>query len=320
MRAIRVHQFGEPEVMQQEEVALLPPIGNQILIDIKAIGVNPVDTYIRAGIHPIKPELPYTPGFDAAGIIAAIGPEVKHRKLGERVYCFGSDTGCYAEQALCKEAQVYPLPGNVTFKAGAAIGIPYTTAYFALFYRAHTIPGETVLIHGASGAVGLAALQLATANGIRAIGTAGTQDGLELVKQQGAVAALDHTKPDYLSSIDDLTCSQGVNVVLEMLANINLQKDLEILAMFGRVVVIGNRGTVEIDPRAAMGRNASIMAMSLFNTTEKELHSIHASLRAGLENGSLNPVINSKMSLVEATPAHITVMKPGAKGKIVLLP
>ena len=319
MKAIRVHQFGEPEVMQLEEVALPSPVGNQILIDIKAIGVNPVDTYIRDGIYPVKPNLPYTPGLDAAGVIAAVGPEVKHRKVDERVYCFGSDTGCYAEQTLCKETQVYPLPDNVDYKAGAALGVPYTTAYFALFYRAHTMPGETILIHGASGAVGLAALQLAKANGIRAIGTAGTPEGLHLIKQQGAVVALDHTKSDYLSALEDLTCGQGVNVVLEMLANINLQKDLETLAMFGRVVVIGNRGTIEIDPRAAMGRNASIMGMSLFNTTEKQFHSIHAALSAGLTNGSLNPVISTEISLADAAQAHIAVLKPGAMGKIVLL-
>jgi NADPH2:quinone reductase len=319
MKAIRVHQFGEPDAMQLEEVADLQPSGNQVLIDVKAIGVNPVDTYIRAGIYPVVPQLPYTPGLDAAGVILAVGPAVKHRKIGERVYCFGSETGCYAEQALCKEAQVYPLPDNVSFVAGAALGVPYPTAWFALFYRAHALPGETLLIHGASGAVGLAALQIAKANGIRAIGTAGTEAGLNLIRQQGAIAALDHTQTDYLSAIDELTCGQGVDVILEMLANVNLEKDLNILAQFGRVVVIGNRGTIEIDPRAAMGRNASILGMSLFNATEEQLYSIHSALRAGLENGSLHPVINTELTLVEAVQAHIKVMETGAKGKIVLV-
>lgn len=320
MRAIRVHKFGETDVMQLEQVELLPPIANQVRIEVKAIGINPVDTYIRAGIYPTKPNLPYTPGFDAAGVIKEIGPDVKHRKVGERVYCFGSDTGCYAEQVLCKESQVYLLPNNVDFEAGAALGVPYTTAYFALFYRAHTLPGEMLLVHGASGAVGLAALQIAKMFGIRAIGTAGTAEGLHLIEQQGAIAALDHTKPGYLNVIDELTCGQGVNVILEMLANINLQKDLEILARYGRVVVIGNRGTIEIDPRTAMGRNASVMGMSLFNATEKELHSIHAALHAGLENGALNPIIGLKLPLADAVKAHVKVMEPGAKGKIVLTP
>jgi len=320
MKAVRVHQFGAPETMQPEEVTLPAPSGNQVLVDIRAIGVNPVDTYIRAGIYPALPNLPYTPGLDAAGIVSAIGPDVKHRKVGDRVYCFGSDTGCYAEQALCSEAQVYSLPDNVDFAAGAALGVPYSTAYFALYYRANCQPGETLLVHGASGAVGLAALQLAKANGIRAIGTAGTREGLELIKQQGAIAALDHKQTDYLDKLTELTCGQGVDVILEMLANVNLQRDLESLAKFGRVVVIGNRGTIEIDPRAAMGRNASIFGMSLFNATEQQLASIHAALFAGLENGSLNPVISSELKLTDATDSHNKVMAPGARGKIVLFP
>lgn len=320
MKSIRVHKFGEADVMQLEQVELLPPVADQVTIEVKAIGVNPVDTYIRAGVYPVKPNLPYTPGLDAAGIITAVGSAVKHRKIGDRVYCLGSDTGCYADKMLCNENQVYPLPDNVDFKAGAAMGVPYSTAYFALFYRAQALPGETVLIHGASGSVGLAALQLARSNGIRAIGTSGTAEGLKLIKQQDAIAALDHTKPNYLESVDELTCGQGVNVVLEMLANVNLQKDLDILSKFGRIVVIGNRGTVEIDPRAAMGRNASIMGMSLFNTSQEELRSIHSALYAGLSNGTLRPEISFEFPLAEAAQAHHKVLEPGAKGKIVLIP
>ena len=320
MKAIRVHQFGEPQVMQLEELPDLKPTDSQVVIEVKAIGVNPVDTYIRAGIYPIKPELPYTPGLDAAGVIVAVGKSVKHSKVGERVYCLGSATGCYAEEVLCQEQQVYPLPENVDFSAGAALGVPYSTAYFALFYRAHTMPGETLMVHGASGSVGLAALQLAKASGIRAIGTAGTVEGLKLIEEQGAIAALNHSAKDYLFQIEELTCGQGVDVILEMLANVNLQNDLELLAKYGRVVVIGNRGSIEIDPRAAMGRNASILGMSLFNTSEEDLKTIHSAIYAGLDNRSLKPVINLQMPLQDVSDAHVEVMKSGAKGKIILYP
>jgi NADPH2:quinone reductase len=319
MKAIRVEQFGDPDVMQLKEMPDLQPAEAQLLIETEAIGVNPVDTYIRAGIYPAKPELPYTPGLDVSGIVAAVGPAVKHIRPGDRVYSFGSVSGCYATQVICEETQVYKLPGNVDIAAGAALGVPYSTAYYALFYRAHTLPGETVLVHGASGAVGLAALQLAKMYGIRAIGTAGTDEGLELVAKQGA-AALDHRDPDYLSALDELTCGQGVDVILEMLANVNLQRDLESLARFGRVVVIGNRGPIEIDPRAAMGRNASILGMSLFNARSDELRSIHSAIYAGLQNGALAPVFNSMLPLKDAALAHQQVLEPGAKGKIILLP
>lgn len=320
MKAIRVHQFGEPDVMQLEEVAELHPSEDQILVKVKAIGVNPVDTYIRSGIYAAKPQLPYTPGLDASGIIDEIGPEVKHRKVGERIYLFGSLTGCYAEKLLCSETRAYPLPDNATFSAGAAMGVPYGAAYYALLYRTHAMPGETVLVHGGSGAVGLAAIQIATAMGCRVVATAGTLEGLALVRRQGAIAALNHNQADYLDALNELTCGQGVDVIVEMLANVNLEKDLNILAKHGRIVVIGNRGRIEIDPRAAMGRDAAIFGMSLFNASERQLKQIHAALTAGLANSIYKPVINIEMPLTAAAQAHVKVMKPGAKGKIILIP
>ena len=214
MKAIQVHNFGGSEVMQLEEISALKVVNNQLKIAVKAIGVNPVDTYIRAGIYPIKPDLPYTPGKDASGIITEIGPDVKHRKIGERVYVCGSVSGSYAENLICEEDQAYILPENVSFSSGAALGVPYSTASFALNFRAQALPGETLLIHGASGAVGIAAIQIAKANGLRVIGTAGTEQGLALIKDQGVIAALNHNTEGYLDAIEELTCGQGVDVIL----------------------------------------------------------------------------------------------------------
>ena len=151
-------------------------------------------------------------------------------------------------------------------------------------------PGETVLVHGASGGVGIAAVQLARARGLRVLGTAGTERGCELVREQGAHDVFDHRAPDYLARIMDATSGRGVDVILEMLANVNLGKDLTILAPRGRVVVIGNRGRVEIDARDTMSRDADIRGMVLPNTPPAEMASIHAALVAGLENGTLRPV------------------------------
>ena len=320
MKAIQVKQFGEADVMQLNDVEDLHPDKNQIKIDIKAIGVNPVDTYIRAGIYPTKPQLPYTPGFDAAGVISEVGESVHDHKVGQRVYVFGSLTGCYAEAMICDQHQVYALPDNVDFSAGAALGVPYSTAYFAINYRAHAVPGETILIHGASGSVGLAAIQIARSKGLQVIGTAGTQKGIELLKQQGVDAAFNHNEENYLSDLKDLTCDRGINVILEMLANVNLANDLKLLAKFGRVIVIGNRGTVEIDPRDTMGKNASIMGMSLFNTSQQALSQIHAAIYAGLRDGRYKPVIHSTSSLADAPKSHELVMEAGVNGKIILTP
>jgi NADPH2:quinone reductase len=321
MKAIRVHEFGGPEVMRLEEVPDPQPGRGELVVRIHAAGVNPVDTYIRTGTYARKPALPYTPGSDGAGVVLRIGEGVTRLRAGERAYLSGALTGTYAEQALCTESQLHSLPQPATFAQGAAIGVPYATAYRALFQRAHATPGESVLVHGASGGVGIAAVQMARAAGMHVIGTAGTDEGRKLVLAEGAHDALDHGSSDYLDRLPQLTGGRGVDVILEMLANKNLAKDLAVLAPKGRVVVIGNRGTIEINPRDAMGRDADILGMTLFNVSERELASIHAAIVAGLENRTLRPVIGLELPLAEAARAHQEVMKPsGARGKIVLLP
>jgi len=320
MKAIRVHEFGGPEVMKLEEVPDLTAGRGQVTVRVKAVGVNPVDTYIRSGVYAVKPPLPYTPGMDAAGTVEAVGEGVESVQVGERVYVAGTLRGAYAEQALCDASQVHPLPEQVSFAQGAGINIPYATAYRALYHRAHGQPGETILVHGASGAVGIAAVQMARAGGLTVIGTAGTEKGRKLVLQQGAHCVVDHRKESYGEEIMALTKGRGVDVILEMLANVNLARDLTLLALRGRVVVIGNRGSIEINPRATMQRDLSILGFTLMNATKEELVSIHAALVAGLESGTLNPVVGREMPLAEAPRAHREVMEPGAYGKIVLVP
>jgi NADPH2:quinone reductase len=320
MKAIRVHEFGGPEVMKLEEVADFTPGPGQVVVSVKAVGVNPVDSYIRTGTYYLKPPLPYTPGMDAAGTVEAVGEGVESVAVGERVYVGGTLRGAYAEQALCDAAQVHHLAERVTFAQGAGVNVPYATAYRALYNRAHGQPGETVLVHGASGGVGIAAVQMARAGGLTVIGTAGTEKGLKLVLEQGAHHVVDHRQEGYAEEIMALTKGRGVNVILEMLANVNLAKDLTLLTMRGRVVVIGNRGSIEINPRATMQRDLSILGLTLLNATKEELVSIHAALVAGLESGTLNPVVGREMPLAEAPLAHRAVMEPGAYGKIVLIP
>lgn len=320
MKAIRVHEFGGPEVMRLEEVPDPLPGSEQVLVRVSAAGVNPVDGYIRSGLYASRPTLPYTPGMDAAGIVEAVGMNVRRVSVGDRVYTAGTLSGAYAELALCEAARVQRLPSTITFAQGAAVNVPYVTAYRALFGRARALPGESVLVHGASGGVGVAAVQLARAHGLTVIGTGGTEEGRRLVTEQGAHHVFDHHAPDYLDEVVKATGGSGVDVILEMLANVNLGRDLTVLARGGRVVVIGSRGTVEINPRDAMGRDASILGMTLINTTPQEFYSIHSALVAGLENGTLRPIVGQEMPLSDAARAHEAVMQPGAYGKIVLIP
>jgi NADPH2:quinone reductase len=319
MKAIRVHAFGGPEALKLEEVPDPTPAAGQVLVRVHAVGINPVDTYVRAGKYGPK-DFPFTPGIDAAGTIEFVGDAVNGFKPGDRVYAAGTITGAYAEKTLCKQSTVHPLPAHVTFPQGAAIGVPYATAYRALFQRARAKAGETAFIHGASGGVGIAAVQFARAAGLTVVGTAGTPEGLQLVLKQGAHHALNHRTPDYLKQLMDLTGGRGVDLILEMLANVNLGKDLPLLAHHGRVIVIGNRGQAEINARDTMMREADIRGTSLLNATEPELFSAHSAIVAGLENRTLNPVVGRELPLADAAKAHELIIEAAAHGKIVLFP
>ncbi len=319
MKSTRVSRFGGPEVLQLTNVPDPTPGPGQVLIHARAIGVNPVETYLRSGANP-KLQLPYTPGTDAAGLVASVGSGVVNFDPGARVYTSGTVTGAYANMIVCNADDAHSLPEKVSFVEGAALNIPYATAYRALFQRARAIPGETVLIHGATGGVGTAAIQVARAAGLRIIGTAGTPKGEQLVRELGAHFVLNHRAPDYLGEIPKITENRGVNIILEMLSNVNLGKDLGLLARQGRVIVIGSRGKVEIDARELMMRDADVRAMMLFNVEPADKLAIHAALAAGLENGALKPVIHCEMPLADAPRAHQLVMEPGAHGKIILIP
>ncbi|HVO57996.1 MAG TPA: NADPH:quinone reductase [Dongiaceae bacterium] len=321
MKAILVHEFGAPEVQKYSDVAKPAPAAGQILVKVHAAGVNPADTYMRAGTYAIKPALPYTPGFEGAGVVEAVGEGVKKVKAGDRVYLAKSITGTYAEYALALESQVFALPEKISYAQGAAVFVAYVTAFHALFHEAKARGGETVLIHGASGGVGVAAVQIARAAGLTVFGTAGSAKGLELVRQEGAHQTFDHSKAGYQEEISKATGGRGVDVILEMLANVNFAADLKLLALYGRVVVIGSRGDISITPRDFMARRSTAHGFTLWALTEPELATAHAAIHAGLENGTLRPVVGTEYPLQDAAKAHTDVMKhSGAAGKIVLVP
>jgi NADPH2:quinone reductase len=320
MKAIRVSEYGGPAVLKLEEIPAPQPGPNQVLVRNHAVGINPVDTYLRSNTDNRGPKLPYTPGSDAAGVIEAVGSGVTAVKKGDRVYVGGTATGAYAEYAVCEQAQVHPLAASATFPQGAAMNVPYATAYHALFNRARGEAGETVLVHGASGGVGIGAVQLARARGLTVIGTASTEKGRRLVAEQGAHHVLDHSAPGYLEECVKLTGGRGPDIIMEMLANVNLQKDLGIIAQRGRIVVIGNRGNIEINARLAMNKDAAILGMALTHATPAQLAGIHAALVEGLRNGSLRPVIAEELPLAQAARSHEVVMGSGHHGKIVLVP
>jgi NADPH2:quinone reductase len=318
MSAVCVFDFGGPDVQRIEDVVVPPPGEGQVLVEIRAAGVNPVDTYIRAGMHFIRPALPYTPGDDGAGIVVGAGPGVAWSP-GDRVYVAGSISGTYAEYALCEATRIHPLPAHLTFAQGAAIGIPYSTAVRAL-ESARGVSGETLLVHGASGGTGLAAVQLARATGMTIIGTASSAEGREIVLDAGAHHVVDHHALDADRQILDLTGGRGVDVIVEMLANHNLARDLSLVAMHGRIVIVGSRGHAEIDPRAIMLNEVTISGVFHYKMSAPEHARVHEAIAARLQSKHIRPRVGLEFPLRAARDAHARVLESGARGKIVLIP
>ena len=324
MKAIVAHAFGGPEVLVFEDVPDPVAGPGEVVIGVKAAGINPADTYMRGGAYAVKPALPYTPGGDAAGVILSLGAGVEGLSVGDRVLCgtvLGANmTGCYAEQVVRPARDVARLPGGVSFAQAAAIGIPYATAHYGLFARGGGVAGETVFVHGASGSVGTAAVQLAKRAGLTVIGSAGTVRGMDLVRSEGADHVVDHTAESYLDDVRALTGGSGPALILEMLANVNLAADLDLVAKYGRIVVIGNRGEVTINPRLTMMKELDVRGLALFNGSRAQMEAIVEDLMAGLSDGSLRPVVGAELPLADASAGHVKVLEPGAHGKIVLVP
>ncbi|XP_010149817.1 PREDICTED: quinone oxidoreductase [Eurypyga helias] len=322
MRAVRVFEFGGPEVLQlQSDVPIPDPKENQVLIKVHACGVNPVETYIRSGNYARKPALPYTPGSDVAGVIEGVGQRVAAFKKGDRVFTIGTISGGYADYAVAAANSVFPLSDELDFRQGAAIGIPYFTAYRALFQKGRAQAGESVLVQGASGGVGIAACQLARARGLTVLGTAGTEEGMKVVLRNGAHKVFNHREANYVDKIKEYTGAEGVDIIIEMLSNINLATDLQLLSRAGRVMVVGSRGPTEINPRDAMSKESSIIGVSLFLATEEERRECATALLDGVAAGWLRPVVGAEYPLEKAVEAHEDIIhSSGARGKMVLLP
>ncbi|MFJ8234303.1 NADPH:quinone reductase [Ureibacillus sp. NPDC094379] len=323
MKAIQMADFGGPEVLKLVEMVEPEPEKNEVRVKLYYAGVNPAEAYIRAGGYAFfTPEFPYVPGFDGAGVIDAVGEGVTRLQVGDRVFVSSilanRKTGTYAEKVVCDVEAVHKLPDSISFKQGAALGVPVTAAYRSLFHRGRLKPGETVLIHGASGGVGTLAVQLAKYAGARVIGTVGTEEGYELVRKAGADEIFYHNEEHYIEKIQSLSNGAGVDLVLEMLANVNLEKDLQLVNKYGRVVVVGNRGSLDFNPRLTMAKEADVMGMAVWNAPIDQYNESLIAVEAALSNGGLHPFVGKVLPLEEAAEAQKVILEGNAKGKLVL--
>ena len=239
MKAIKVSKFGDPSVMELTQVPMLKPADNEVLVKVAGAGINPVDTYIRSGVYAAErlPTLPFTPGGDIGGTVVACGSMVTDFKCGDNVYTvLKTSSGGYAEYATADSSFTFKLPPNLSPVEGCALGVPYFTAYRALATIGAVKKGEKVLIHGASGGVGIAALQIARQLGCEVHGTASSEAGLALISRHGATAH-NHRANGYLDELKTIK----FDAIVEMLANVNLAHDTEMLMPKGRIMVRLNK-------------------------------------------------------------------------------
>lgn len=316
MKAVQIQDYGSAADLAVVDTNKPVITAGQLLIKIGAAGINPVDTYIRSGTNNYQANFPHTPGNDGAGTVVEVADDVSEFKVGDRIYFSRCLSGSSAEYASCLAEKAFPLPDSLSFEEGACLGVPYTTAHRALFGRAHAQAGQKVLIHGGTGAVGIAAVQLALAAGLEVVASAGSVDGIALLKAQGVTQVINHTQADHLSAYQNL--ENGFDIIIEMLANQNLDQDLKALTQGGCVAVIGNRGTVEINPRDLMARDAAVVGVALANVSAAALKQIAQSLYPLLNSGLLTPVVRKTYSLAELSQAHEDVLVPGALGNLVV--
>lgn len=321
MKAVQITEHGDAEVLRWVDTEVPRPGPGQVRVRVRAAGLNPADTYmVRGGYEFFHNPLPWVPGFDSAGDVDALGEGVSGLAVGDRVFVAGipaAADGAFAQYHVADARVVRPLPATVDYAEGAALGVPYTTAYRALFQRADLRPGETVLVHGASGGVGQACVQFARAHGARVIATAGTTEGLALASRQGAHVAVDHSTPEHIAELHELA-PDGIDVVVEMAASNNLEADLGLLARDGRVVVVGARTPVEITPRLVMRTEAAVLGVALWNITPEQTHQALSAIGAGLENGTLAPLVGHRLPLERVAEAFALVSNGHRMGKVVL--
>lgn len=317
MKAIEVSEFGDSSVLKYKEVEEPVLKDDELYVSLRAAAVNPVETYVRQGTYAQLPSLPYIPGKDGAGIVKSVGANVKTFKPGDRVFLTvdsNAQSGTYAQGISCKETEVTFLSENMSYNEGAALGSSGLTALYALKQKADIKSGDLLLIHGASGGVGTLMLQFAKLYGAKVIATAGSEEGLQVLRDLGADYVFNHHKDGYIDEIKNY----GIDVIIEMLANVNLQNDLEVIGKQGKIVIVGNRGEITINPRLLMMKEATVTGLLLSNITADEVEENTKLLLSGLENG-VKPVIDKVFPLNEADKAQDYIMdNRGSLGKVIL--
>ncbi len=321
MKAIRINETGEPEVMRLEEIEKPIPKAGEVLIKIAAAGINYADLSQRQGMYLTHTHTPMTMGFEVAGTVEALGPDVSSPPVGSRVVALAP--GGYAEYTTAPANTVIPIPGNLDFNSAAAFPVQGITAYQLLRESTHLQAGESVLIHAAAGGVGTLAIQLAKLMGAKTvIGTASSNKKLELVRELGADAAINYKEADWAEQVKKATDGKGPDIILEMVGGDIAEKSLQILAPFGRMVVYGAASgqSVEFSGIQLMYKNQSVVGYWLTAWMSRPDKTAEAAkdLIQYLTSGKLRIIVGHTFPLEEAAKAHKTIAERKTTGKVVL--
>ncbi len=324
MKAVRVHQFNMDVPMRVDEVEDAKPEPGEVLIKAGAVGVNPVDLAIRAAKHPYAKLVtpPYIPGAEAAGEIIALGDGVEGWRIGQRVYGRAMGGG-YSENVRLVAGAMAELPEAYSYEEGACITVAFYTAWNALVIKAQAGPGETVLVQGGAGGVGMAAVQLAKRLGCRVFATVSSDAKAKFCKEMGADETINYREEDFAERCMELTGGRGVDVVVELCACDNFDKDLDAIRVDGKIIVIGT-GTgkgpgAEFRVPAVMTKDAVVLGLAVVNLFPK-MPELVRRFTPLLREGAFRVNVDKASSFEEANEAHDYVLEGQFLGKVVLVP
>ncbi|MBW1754819.1 MAG: NADPH:quinone oxidoreductase family protein [Deltaproteobacteria bacterium] len=324
MYRIVVRELGGPGSLEREELDAVSADPGQVVMDVSAAGCNFFDILITQGKYQVRPELPFSPGAEVAGTVRGVGEGVERFSVGDRVNGF-LEYGGFASTVAVPQERVFPMPPQMTFEEAAALGIVYQTSYVGLVRRANLREGETLLVHAAAGGVGLAAVQIGVALGARVIGTAGTPDKLDLVKQHGADAVINYREDDWVARVKELTDGRGADVIYDPVGGDTFDLSTKCIAFEGRILVIGfASGRI---PSAQMSRvlvkNFSLVGLHwglYFEKNLRVLQDTQEALSRLYAAGKIAPLVSATYPLTEAAAALEALAARRTTGKVVLIP
>lgn len=322
MKAIRIYQFGGPEVLRYEDIATPDPANGQARVKIEAGGINFADVYQRNGRYGLA--LPFTPGQEAAGVVDAVGPGVSEMKKGDRVV-YTLVPGSYAEYAVVPVGRLVPLPDGISTQQAAAVFLQGLTVHYLTHSTYPLKSGETALIHAAAGGVGLLLVQVAKRLGARVIGTVSTEDKARLAKEAGADEVILYTQKDFEQETKRLTNGKGVDVVYDSVGKTTFEKSLNCLRPRGYLVLFGQSSgpAPAIDPQILNPKGSLFLTRPTlvhYVANRAELMERATTLFNWVRKGELKVRIDKTFPLAQAADAHRYLESRASKGKLLLIP